>query len=188
MYCEVGVRCTPRGFRQIALSISFLSPIVRVPVVFRTTKMASLIFLPDWRFLALTFFHSRTWPSLSLGSSSLISRRRQSRSLSRPRFRPPGNIQSRSLLRRTNRTLPALTATSFDDLAIEPTKSCHSKSAHEYRALAGRAKATPATSLMGRPVKAERNFKCSPRRCFARAIGLNVALIALCEISYRPGY
>jgi hypothetical protein len=50
----------------------------------------------------------------------LISLRRQSFSLSRARFRPPGNIHNRSRLRRTNRTLLPFTATSFDDFAIYP--------------------------------------------------------------------
>src|ERR1700687_1706333 len=68
----------PRGFRQVALSISFLSPIVRRPAAFAVTKIASLIFRPERRFLALTSFQSLTRPSLSLGSSSLISLRRQS--------------------------------------------------------------------------------------------------------------
>jgi hypothetical protein len=107
----------------MALSISFLSPILRVPVAFLTMKIASLIFLPERRFLAVTFFQSRTLPNLSLGSSSLISLRRQCFSVSRPRFRPPGNIHSRSLLRRTNRTLPRLTATSLEDFAIRPIQS-----------------------------------------------------------------
>jgi hypothetical protein len=35
MYREVGVRRTPRGLRQIALSISFLSPIAKLPDAFR---------------------------------------------------------------------------------------------------------------------------------------------------------
>jgi hypothetical protein len=80
--------------------------------------MASLIFRPDLRFLAVTLLQSRTRPNFSFGSSSLISLRRQSFSVSRPRFRPPGNIHSRSRLRRTRRTLPRFTATSFDDFAI----------------------------------------------------------------------
>jgi hypothetical protein len=37
------------------------------------TKIASLIFLPDRRFFAFTSFQSFTGPSLSFGSSSLIS-------------------------------------------------------------------------------------------------------------------
>src|ERR1700730_19430396 len=108
----------PRGLRQIALSISFLSPISNWPDAFLARKIASLIFLPERRFLAFTSFQRRTRPSLSLGSSSLISLRRQSFSLSRARFRPPGNIHSRSRLRRTRRTLPRFTAISFEDFAI----------------------------------------------------------------------
>src|SRR6266404_6834433 len=73
----------PRGLRQVALSISFLSPIVRRPAAFAATKIASLIFRPERRFLALTSFQSLRRPSLSFGSSSLISLRRQSLSLSR---------------------------------------------------------------------------------------------------------
>src|SRR5580700_2931615 len=98
----------PRGLRQIALSISFLSPIFNWPDAFLATKIASLIFLPERRFVAFSSFQRRTRPSLSLGSSSLISLRRQSFSLSRARLRPPGNIHSRSRLRRTNKDLPAL--------------------------------------------------------------------------------
>jgi hypothetical protein len=111
----------PRGLRQIALSISFLSPIRSEPVAFPATKIASLIFLPERRFLAFTSFQSLTRPSLSFGNSSLISLRRQSFSFSRARFRPPGNIHRRSRLRRTRRTLPRFVATSFEDLAIFPT-------------------------------------------------------------------
>lgn len=66
----------PRGLRQIALSISFLSPIVRGPDVFLATKIASLIFRPERRFFDFTSFQRRTGPSLSFGSSSLISLRR----------------------------------------------------------------------------------------------------------------
>jgi hypothetical protein len=108
----------PRGLRQTALSISFLSPIVRRPDAFLATKIASLIFLPERRFLDVTSFQSRTRPILSFGSSSLISLRRQALALSRARFRPPGNIHSRSRLRLTKRTLPRFTATSFEDFAI----------------------------------------------------------------------
>jgi hypothetical protein len=53
----------PRGLRQTALSISFLSPIVRAPVAFLVMKIASLIFLPERRFLAFTSFQSRTRPA-----------------------------------------------------------------------------------------------------------------------------
>jgi hypothetical protein len=59
----------PRGLRHIALSISFLSPIVRAPDAFLATKIASLIFLPERWFLDFTSFQSRTRPSLILGSS-----------------------------------------------------------------------------------------------------------------------
>src|SRR5258708_1786282 len=108
----------PRGLRHVALSISFLSPIVRRPDAPAVTKIASLIFRPERRFLALTSFQSRTRPSLSLGSSSLISLRRQSLSLSRARLRPPGNIQSPSRFRLTSNTRPRFAATSFEDFAI----------------------------------------------------------------------
>jgi hypothetical protein len=108
----------PRGLRQTALSISFLSPIVRRPDAFLATKIASLIFLPERRFLDVTSFQSRTRPTLSFGSSSLISLRRQALALSRASFRPPGNIHSRSRLRLTKRTLPRFIATSFEDFAI----------------------------------------------------------------------
>src|SRR5271154_831784 len=114
----------PRGLRQVALSISFLSPMVRRPEAFLATKIASLIFLPERRFLDFTSFQSRTRPSLSLGSSSLISLRRQSLSVSRGRLRPPGNIHRRSRLRRTKRTLPRLTTTSLEDFAITNQICC----------------------------------------------------------------
>src|SRR5258708_5723942 len=45
----------PRGLRQIALSISFLSPIIRRPAAFAVTKIASLIFRPERRFLGFNF-------------------------------------------------------------------------------------------------------------------------------------
>jgi hypothetical protein len=118
MYRDVGVRRMPRGLRHVALSISFLSPIVRRPDAFAVTKIASLIFRPERRFLAVTSFHSLRRPSLSFGSSSLISLRRQSLSLSRARLRPPGNIQSPSRFRLTSSTCPRLAATSFEDFAI----------------------------------------------------------------------
>ena len=108
----------PRGLRQVALSISFLSPIVRCPDDFVVTKIASLIFRPERRFLALTSFQSLRRPCFSFGSSSLISLRRQSSSLSRGRLRPPGNIQSPSRFRLTRSTRPRFAATSFDDFAI----------------------------------------------------------------------
>src|SRR5260221_4963669 len=52
----------PRGLRQAALSISFLSPIFRRPAAFAVTKIASLIFRPERRFLALTSFQSLMRP------------------------------------------------------------------------------------------------------------------------------
>ena len=81
-------------------------------------NMASLIFRPDLGFLDLTSFQSFNRPSLSFGSSSRISLRRQSFSVSRPRLRPPGNIHNRSRLLLTNKTRPRFAATSFDDSAI----------------------------------------------------------------------
>src|SRR5580692_9449399 len=108
----------PRGLRQVALSISFLSPIARLPVAFFAKKMASLIFRPDLRFLVLTSFQSLNRPSLSSGSSSRISLLKQSISVSRPRLRPPGNIHRWSRLLLTNNTRPRFVATSFDDFAI----------------------------------------------------------------------
>jgi hypothetical protein len=57
-YRDVGVSRMPRGLRHIALSISFLSPIVRGPDVFLATKIASLMFLPERRFLPMTYFES----------------------------------------------------------------------------------------------------------------------------------
>jgi len=115
---NIGVRRMPRGLRQVALSISCLSPIVRRPDAFVVTKIASLIFRPDRRFLALTSFQSLRRPSLSFGSSSVISLRRQSLSLSRARLRPPGNIHSPSRFRLTRSTCLRFVATSFEDLAI----------------------------------------------------------------------
>src|ERR1700687_1245027 len=108
----------PRGLRHVALSISFLSPMARRPDAFFATNIASLIFRPDLRFLALISFQSLNRPSLSSGSSSRISLRRQSFSVSRARLRPPGNIHNRSRLLLTNKTRPRFTATSFDDFAI----------------------------------------------------------------------
>ena len=108
----------PRGLRHVALSISFLSPMARRPDALFTMNMASLIFLPDVRFLVLSSFHSLNGPSLSFGSSSRSSLRKQSFSVSRPRLRPPGNIHSRSRLLLTNKTRPRFVATSFDDFAI----------------------------------------------------------------------
>lgn len=81
-------------------------------------NIASLIFRPDLRFLALTSFQSFRRPSLSFGSSSRISLRRQPFSVSRPRLRPPGNIHNRSRLLLTNKIRPRFIAMSFDDFAI----------------------------------------------------------------------
>ena len=81
-------------------------------------NIASLIFRRDLGFLDLTSFQSFNRPSLSFGSSSRISLRRQSFSVSRPRLRPPGNIHNRSRLLLTNKTRPRFAATSFDDFAI----------------------------------------------------------------------
>jgi hypothetical protein len=122
---EVGVKRMPRGLRHVALSISFLSPMARRPDVFFATNIASLILRPDLRFLALTSFQSLNRPNLSLGSSSWISRRKQSSSVSRPRLRPPGNIHSRSRLLLTNKTRPRFAATSLDDFAIPILHRAH---------------------------------------------------------------
>jgi hypothetical protein len=108
----------PRGLRHVALSISFLSPMARRPDALFATNIASLIFLPDLRFLASTSFQSLNRPSLSSGSSSRISLLKQSFSVSRPRLRPPGNIHRWSRLLLTNNTRPRFVATSFDDFAI----------------------------------------------------------------------
>jgi hypothetical protein len=66
----------------------------------------------------LTFFHSLIRSNLSLGSSSLISLRKQSLALSRARFWPPGNIHNRSRRRLSKSIRPRFTATSFEDFAI----------------------------------------------------------------------
>lgn len=68
--------------------------------------------------LAFTSFHNFNRPSFSLGSSSLISRRRQPLSLSPAHLRAPGNIQSPSRLRLTISTRPFLVTTNFEDFAI----------------------------------------------------------------------
>src|SRR3954470_20696526 len=108
----------PRGFCQTARSISFFSPIASVPLAAFAMKIASLILRPERLFLAVTSFQRLILPSFSFGSSSLISRRRQSLSDSRARLRPPGNIHRPSTRRLTNNTLPRLAATSLDDFAI----------------------------------------------------------------------
>src|SRR4051812_19424772 len=73
----------PRGFCQTARSISFLSPIASLPLAPLAMNIASLILRPERLFLAVTSFQRLIRPSFSLGSSSLISRRRQSLSDSR---------------------------------------------------------------------------------------------------------
>src|ERR1700730_12285687 len=80
--------------------------------------IASLIFRRDLGFLDLTSIHSFNRPSLSFGSASRISLRRQSFSVSRPRLRPPGNIHKRSRLLLTNKTRSRFAATSLDAFAI----------------------------------------------------------------------
>jgi hypothetical protein len=114
----VGVSRMPRGFCQTARLISLLSPIASLPFALLAAKIASLILRPDRLFLAVTSFQSRNRPSFSFGSSSLISRLRQARSVSHGRLRPPGNIHRPSDRRRTKRTLPRLTATSLADFAM----------------------------------------------------------------------
>jgi hypothetical protein len=120
---EVGVSLMPRGLRQLARSISRLSPIFTGPVALFAIKIASLIFRPDRRLVDVTSFHSVRRPSFSSGSSSLISRRRHCFSVSFLRLRPPGNIQSLSRRRLTRRTRPRFEATSLDDRAIFPCSS-----------------------------------------------------------------
>jgi hypothetical protein len=149
----------PRGLRQIALSISFLSPIVRRPDALGVTKIASLIFRPERRFLAVTSFQSLRRPSLSFGSSSLISLRRQSLSLSRARLRPPGNIQSPSRFRLTRSTRPRFAATSFEDFAIppkvisvEPTSNPSPKTYPKFKRRAPQLAALIVARTLARPV------------------------------------
>ena len=81
-------------------------------------NIASLIFRPDRRLVALTSLHSFNRPSLSFGNSSLISRRMHCFSVSFPCLRPPGNIHNLSPRRRTRSTRPFFDATSFEDFAI----------------------------------------------------------------------
>jgi len=90
----------------------------RRPEALLAMNIASLIFRPDLGFLALTSFQSFKRPSLSFGSSSRISLRRQPFSVSQPRLRPPGNIHNRSRLLLTNKIRPRFATTSFDDFAI----------------------------------------------------------------------
>jgi hypothetical protein len=107
----------PRGLRHVALSISFLSPMARRPDALFATNIASLIFLPDLRFLALTSFQSRNRPSLSSGSSSRISLLTIFFGFA-PSLATPRNIHRWSRLLLTNNTRPRFVATSFDDFAI----------------------------------------------------------------------
>src|SRR3984957_12988525 len=118
----------PRGLRHVARTISLLLPMARRPDAFFATKIASLILRPDLRFFCLTSFQSFNRPSLSLGSSSWISLRRQSSVVSRPRLRPPGNIHRRSRLLLTNKTRPRFAATSLDDFAIPRPASFENES------------------------------------------------------------
>src|SRR5262245_60435826 len=142
----------PRGLHQAALSISFLSPIVRRPETFLATKIASLILRPDLRFLAFTSFQNLTGPILSSGSSSSISRRRQRRSVSSSRRRPPGNIQTLSCRRLTRSTRPFFAATSFDDFAIP---SSDSRFAH----CSGKASIGPLRSYVVRSTTGQRSSR-----------------------------
>jgi hypothetical protein len=103
---EVGVNRIPRGLCHAALSVSFLSPMARRPEALSALNIASLIFRPDLGFLALTSFQSFKRPSLSFGSSSRISLRKQPFSVSRPRLQPPGNIHNRSRLLSNQQDLP----------------------------------------------------------------------------------
>ena len=107
----------PRGLRHVALSISFISPMTRRPDTLFETNIASLIFLPDLRFLALTSFQSLNRPSLSSGSSSRISSssnlfRFRSLACDLPETSTDGHvfflptILARVLLQRVSMTLP----------------------------------------------------------------------------------
>jgi hypothetical protein len=124
---EVGVSLTPLSLRQLARSISRLSPILSVPLILFVVKTASFIFRPDRWLVALTSLHSFSRPSFIFGSSSLISRRRHCFSVSFPRLRPPGNIHNLSTRRRTRRARPLFDATSFEDLVILAAECCFSK-------------------------------------------------------------
>jgi hypothetical protein len=112
------VSLMPRGLRQLARSISRLSPIFNRPDALFATKIASLIRRPDRLLVDVTSFQTLRPPSFSLGSSSFISLRRHCFSFSFLRLRPPGNIQSLSRRRLTSRIRPRFEATNFDDLAI----------------------------------------------------------------------
>jgi hypothetical protein len=110
---DVGVSFSFQGRRHAALSISRLSPIVRLPFAPRVKYMASLIRRPLIPFTPPTFFHRRHFRSLRCGSSSSISRLRHSFKLSELRFLfPPGNVQRPSRRRLTSKTrLPSFAAT-----------------------------------------------------------------------------
>ena len=143
---------------------------VRRPDAFFATNIASLILRPDLRFLTLTSLQSLNRPNLSLGSSSRISRRRQSFSVSRPRRRPPGNIHSRSRLLLTSKTRPRLAATSLDDFAI--LERCRSTTNCQHNFIPSFLQ-RKATSL---------HEAASERRCFD-----NVASIATETLDRDPG-
>jgi hypothetical protein len=76
-HCHLPFWPWQRVFGGRASGISCLSPIVRSPDTLFTIKIALLIFLPERRLVPLTSFHSLIRPSLSLGSSSLISLRKR---------------------------------------------------------------------------------------------------------------
>src|SRR5262249_44986741 len=144
---EVGVSLTPRGLRQLARSISRLSPILSTPPALLVMKIASLILRPDLWLVPLISLHSFNRPSVSLGSSSLISRRRHCLALSFARLRPPGNIHSPSPRRRTRRTRPFFDATSFEDRAIAAA-GCPSFSNNEPQSITRSSKKGPNGGLV----------------------------------------
>jgi hypothetical protein len=158
----------PRGLRHVALSISFLSPMARRPDALFATNMASLIFLPDLRFLALTSFQSLNRPSLSSGSSSRISLLKQSISVSRPRLRPPGNIHRWSRFLLTNNTRPRFVATSFDDLAISLPLCINAESSGQILFHPVRRKATPCPADPSKESVPGQTRKC--RRCRVKSV------------------
>jgi hypothetical protein len=155
IYREVGVKRTAPGLCHATRSISFLSPIVSFPFAFFAMKIASLIFRPDRLFLAFSSFHSHNLPTLRSGSSSLISRRRHSLSVSRGCLRPPGNIHAPSRRRLTSKTLPRFAATSLDDLVILGTAFCESHDNYSMcDALQGMAvKRSPMASVFPGPIR-----------------------------------
>lgn len=115
---DVGVKRRRHGFRHSALSISFRSPMRRMPLTLDPTKTASFIRLPEIGFLPLTCPQSRAASTRSAGSSSRISRCRQRLALSPERRRPPGKVQRPSCRRRTSSTRPLRATTSLEDFAI----------------------------------------------------------------------